>query len=94
MRLIDADKITLYYAGLKHIGAYDFQSIAKYFYDQIQEQPTVDPVKHGKWEPVARGLRVKCSVCESGMESHPIAFSSYDFCPHCGAKMDLEEDKK
>ena len=41
MRLIDADKIVLHYGGLAHISPSDFDGIAKYFFEQIQDMPTV-----------------------------------------------------
>lgn len=49
--------------------------------------PTEDvaPVVHGRW--CFAGLWEECSVCK-----HPIAVDEprTNFCPSCGAKMDLE----
>ena len=39
-RLIEEPKV-FYYGGLVHIGCYDFEGIAKYFYEQVKEQPTI-----------------------------------------------------
>ena len=58
----------------------------------IDEQPTVDHVKHGKW--IDRTIKVSaeltniihiCSVCEE------MAVGKYRYCPHCGARMDKDE---
>lgn len=44
MKLIDADKLTLSYAGLAKMSPYDFEGITKLFYDQIQAARTVDAI--------------------------------------------------
>lgn len=66
--------------------------------------PAVDtiPVKHGRWEgdetcdayDIAGvktwAIKRKCSICgftHRFIEAH----MCYEFCPNCGAKMDLEE---
>lgn len=55
----------------------------------LEEVPTIDPVKHGKWifenktwfhQPL-----LKCSFC--GRRQF---FARFDYCPYCGTKMDLE----
>lgn len=61
--------------------------------------PSVDvaPVVHGRWQGTANGYADgelvydmwECSVCgfdADGAEEKPC----WDFCPNCGAKMDLE----
>lgn len=69
----------------------------------VEKQPTVDaiPVKHGRWEgdetcdayDIAGvktwAVKRKCSICgftHKFIEAH----MCYEFCPNCGAKMDLE----
>lgn len=54
----------------------------------IKMLPTADvaPVRHGRWIPFhseAAGAIQYCSVCEIGFPEKT------DYCPHCGAKMDL-----
>lgn len=59
-------------------------------------------VRHGKW--IMRGGRFRCSECDgkalmqdiggTGGFSHEFEQVKSDFCPHCGAKMDLEEENK
>ena len=47
----------------------------------------VDPVRHGRWLPfhsTAAGDIQYCSACEIGCTWKP------NYCPNCGAKMDLE----
>ena len=75
---------------LSGFGVY-FDNAAK----MVELLPAADvaAVKHGKWEfPIFTdsddGLdpRVKCSEC-GGIEA---AFARWNYCPHCGAKMDLE----
>lgn len=45
-------------------------------------------VKHGKWElwTVRGEAELYCSVCGNS----PNVIYTYEFCPNCGAKMDLE----
>ena len=69
----------------------------------VKDNPTIDaaPVKHGRWEgdetcdayDVAGvktwAVKRKCSACgfvHKFIEAH----MCYEFCPNCGAKMDLE----
>ena len=53
----------------------------------IDNQPTADvvEVKHGEWEYYSTTM-MECSVCKRHTPRH-----RYDFCPHCGAKMDGEK---
>lgn len=48
--------------------------------EDIRNAPTIDPVVHGRWL-----LDGRCSEClENPLTTHR------NFCPNCGAKMDLE----
>jgi len=52
--------------------------------------PTIDPVKHGKWISVPNNQNRICSVCKYE-EPYRVIYeekSLFDYCPHCGAKMD------
>ena len=101
MRLIDADAINPYDVFK---GESDFaKDIRSGVIDLIKLQPTVDPVKHGRWhsyqqsrfygideygEPI---FRDGCSVYvhrKCGWKS--VIKSAY--CPRCGAKMDEVEE--
>ena len=50
----------------------------------IDNQPAanVAAVRHGKWD--SNGEFHQCSVCTN------FTSYAYDYCPYCGAKMDLE----
>ena len=93
MRLIDADALTLlaYKSGdYGHPAVVDLEDIA--------DVPTIDaePVKHGRWNVCTRDvdmrtITVECSECGVCFEVSMFAFGlCYNYCPNCGAKMDLE----
>ena len=53
--------------------------------------PTIEPVKHGKWEPaiVARNIdALECSEC-GAKYPNLLWMPGYNYCPNCGARMDL-----
>ena len=54
----------------------------------------VAPVAHGKWEYEPETANtygvLKCSKC-GWWTIDPSIDGAYHYCPHCGAKMDLEE---
>ena len=93
-RYIDADNIKL-----KGISIFDqnleilipLSDVRK----SLQMTPTADvqEVRHGRWVKgnyVCGEYEFKCSVC-GNTEWH----TSYStpFCPHCGARMDLDENE-
>lgn len=53
----------------------------------IKEAPAEDvaPVVHARWVPDKTG-GIRCSACGK----RPTLLVKTDFCPRCGAKMDLE----
>lgn len=72
-------------------------------YDEMKDLPSADvsPVVHGKWDEIPNqymsvvgkdgsyhGNVTSCSVCH---EINPNAYKT-NYCPNCGAKMDLEEN--
>ena len=66
----------------------------------IEAQPTADvqEVKHGKWtihhEGTYKRAKCYCSVCgKSNGIGGIISNQKKPYCPNCGAKMDLEDDK-
>lgn len=66
--------------------------------DLIDEIPAADvaPVVHGNWVSCFEDWRKqiegdKCSSC--GFEHYGTNIRSYNFCPNCGAKMDLEDEQ-
>lgn len=73
--------LSLGMCGIEHI-------LVHYGRRVIEELPTIDPVKHGKWMRTPTWWAY-CSVC--GMEPPNESNETTDYCPNCGAKMDKEE---
>lgn len=82
MRLIDADALKT----IRSIQSADYNSIET-IQHWIGNAPTIDavPVRHGGWE---KNDDYTCSLCGYRMV---IGDGAYNYCPHCGAKMDGEE---
>lgn len=68
----------------------------------IETQPTADvqEVKHGRWKYKTldnfRKVECTCTHCGwSGIENYDsyVDISDFEYCPHCGAKMDGGESK-
>lgn len=61
----------------------------------IRSAPVADaePVVHGRWISDGDGYHwtYNCSIC-AWKDGYPFN-ERHNFCPHCGAKMDLEESK-
>lgn len=78
MRLIDADML------IKTIPAEEIN--ARF---AIAAAPTieVDPVKHGRWKVLASGNDAVCTNCKHYWIPNGDQYD-YNYCPHCGAKMD------
>lgn len=68
--------------------------------DRIKAAPAVDaePVKHGRWEEwwpciclimTGEEMLYRCSVCDAKYAD----IEGKNYCPNCGAKMDLEVDE-
>lgn len=54
----------------------------------IDEEPSIDAVKHGRWKYISF-LTVECSECKT--QIHDLEYSN--FCPNCGAKMESEVEE-
>ena len=78
--------------GENHPTFYDGQDIADWYEKCINETPTADvaPVRHGYWVKEKRDVLIHwhCSVCK---ECFYLDMPNAEYCPHCGAKMDLKE---
>lgn len=113
MRLIDADKTIgllktrLYETALNNATV---NCDASYLYTDcadnriktwIDEIPTIDPVKHGKWESneyVYTTGQTICSKCKTEFYVDDLlnvgeGAQEYlpQYCPHCGARMEGSE---
>lgn len=70
-----------------------------YIIGVLEELPTIDPVKHGKWID-DKGL-YRCSVCNNLWTTwwavvvpEERMYKEMKYCPNCGAKMDGGEDEQ
>ena len=81
MRLIDADAL-IEYCNNQKVKTVSANDIARF--------PTIDaaPVKHGRWDDSFDGITPYCSICHM---THKCFNRTPNYCPSCGAKMDLEE---
>lgn len=100
-RLINADELFINLDGMMAVSPTGYihgDTVA----DMISDAPTVDaePVRHGKYigteyDGYADGCPVyyewKCSECGCVFEEEE---PTYNYCPHCGAKMDAQETEE
>lgn len=63
----------------------------------VEETPTIEaePVKRGRWEPYQTPIETRqsgwiCTRCSGVVRD--VSNGDTDYCPNCGAKMDLEEN--
>ena len=97
-RLIDATTLRAEFTG-------NFQELLHYtgIWAMIDNAPTVDPVVHGRWDECdwvkydGHGECIhypkealRCSHCCNAFKKELLWKRNY--CPNCGAKMDLKED--
>ena len=87
---------------IKVIGGYMYDEkmqyaaiVAKHFLDELKRTPAADvvEVKHGEWLSNAQTDEFVCSECDgiAPVDCEKEKFYKSDYCPNCGAKMDLEE---
>lgn len=94
MRLIDADQFKaklLSFMDRKATTPSDTDCILDGVLNLLEEQPTIDPVKHGHWiniDAKFENMYVahQCSICKSEFLG-----DASNFCPRCGAKMDGDD---
>lgn len=99
MRLIDAEKFEVFDATCQITKGIRSGKTAAYFYGEgcrkvleaIDAAPTIDPES---LRPTAHWIRdsggsanVVCSACNA------ISFAAYNFCPECGKRMAITDDK-
>lgn len=63
---------------------------ADWVFSFIETQPAADvqEVRHGRWELIGKNVS-KCTVC--GCARNIRTQIGWNFCPVCGAKIDLED---
>lgn len=85
VRLIDADKYPCQACNVSHC----YQNCEK-FVEWFNNTVDAVPVVHGRWEWVTDDI-YKCSNCdEKSHVKEVMGQPDYNYCPNCGAKMDLE----
>lgn len=99
-RYIDAYKL---WDAVDSIDTVQGLSNAVFIYDVIQaieNEPTADvqKVRHGRWKYKIldnfKKVECTCTHCGwSGVDNYDsyVDISDFEYCPNCGAKMDLEE---
>lgn len=67
-----------------------FETLAADLRDCIPDSD-VEPVRHGRWNDINSNERnpVTAWVCRCSLCGCPQDYK-HNFCPHCGARMDLE----
>ena len=92
-RLIDANKLPVKQINIG--GPMLPRWISVVYADDIDAAPTITPeslVRRGRWiYGTVRGERVP--ICSECRRDTGISYE-YDYCPNCGAKMDLEDHQK
>lgn len=89
MRLIDADRLKVVLE--KNFGHTGGASVLEQL---IDEQPTIDPVKHGRWIEDGYGNgEIVCSNCGEPCATFSMLKPRDRYCKWCGAKMEGEEDE-
>ena len=61
-------------------------------FDMGRELGRREAVRHGRWIPDSdkHAFSEECSVCGEGVLWEDGQLHHYNYCPHCGAKMDGE----
>lgn len=99
MRLIDADKMIIKIPA--ELPARQRLRILNIIRENIEQTPTVDAeiVRHGHWtvdkwsDDAIMRTEFTCSACDVQFVAVGDAnISVFEYCPHCGRKMDEEED--
>ena len=95
MRLIDVDALKESFGERRLDGDWCICGDETTARNLIDEAPIIDaePVRHGKWgkSNAISGL-LSCKNC--GCQRNPnfkIGFGAWNYCPNCGAKMDLKD---
>ena len=73
----------------------DILDAVKNIIDDIYHTTDAAPVVHGRWIEYPRAHYFKCSNCKYTVPHRKANLVNgkreYNYCPHCGAKMDWEE---
>lgn len=95
MRLIDADKFKCNFIDqLAYMG-----SEIKVYLNREETICTESIRQHGQFKlhrqrRTGRNATYKCSCCGKLCSSYYNDLGIWNYCPHCGSKMDLEHDNE
>lgn len=95
MRLIDADAIRMQEYELNTVmntrDTMEHNALARAVNRVIDFAPTADArqIKHGKWVKSEDRMWHICSCCNVHYIASLYDVHNFNFCPDCGAKMDL-----
>lgn len=99
MRMIDTDLIQ-YESMLSAKGNGMYEDVMVAYKSQIDDLPTIEERKTGKWEGrkvssekvIDEWQSARCSVCgKYHTTPYMYYFDSFSFCPNCGADMRGDE---
>ena len=100
-RYIDADKLCEKADEILKVAKKEHRSrvidfMALLMVPTIVSQPTIDvaPVVHARWEWVTKNIYY-CTECgrETSVEEY-MEKPTWNYCPHCGAIMDADEEEE
>lgn len=96
MRLIDANEAIKIINHAAEVCNSDFtRRILEFVAVRVETLKTIEAelVKHGRWVLKERAHYFKCSLCNEPIP-YKFGYSEsrryYNYCPNCGAKMDLK----
>lgn len=89
MRLIDGDEL------FGSISKQERWNVPDFVYESIKNAPTIEaePTRHGKWTitEVFDFKNMTCSSCGWLYEYYLGLEEEWNYCPHCGARMEAVE---
>ena len=80
------DKEKIYTNGSMLIPTFRVKQMIEHYFNSIPIEDEQE-VRHGKWteKPYLLGISNLCSLCG---ENFGMPHGKFNYCPHCGAKMD------
>lgn len=91
MRLIDEDELKSLYDDAEFVGE-KWHVHIRVILANIDDMPTVNSIKHGKWIDKYGDGDWHCTRCGAIVEKHEQDYRNWYFCYHCGARMDGDEN--
>ncbi len=73
----------------RYQGCFFPHSAAVKIINQLSRED-VEPVVHGRWKKTAYSGVSRCSCCDKPSSTPDCLDEFFNYCPNCGAKMDLE----